>query len=83
MIGVTRHRTGGWYGHYLRKYVALGFTGRKALAEYLGRNGVIVRERVVRVWHNKCRLYITPEHYTDVDLPRGHWSLSPICASTS
>ena len=54
-----------WYGSDLRKYVALGFTGRRALEEYLGRNGVRVREAVVRAWHDKCRKY-TPDELTDV-----------------
>ena len=78
MIGVTRNRTGGWYGYALRKYVALGFTGRMALAEYLGRNGVIVRERVVRGWHDKCRLY-TPEHLAGMlDLESGELAQRPL-----
>ncbi len=54
-----------WYGPDLRKYVSLGFTGRRALEEYLGRHGVSVRERVVRAWYDKCRLY-TPEELSDI-----------------
>ena len=54
-----------WYGADLRKYVALGFTGRRALEEYLRRNGVRVKEAVVRAWHDKCSLY-TPDELFDI-----------------
>ena len=39
-------------------------------AWYLGRNGVSVREHVVRAWHDKCSLY-TPEELNDVETEGG------------
>ena len=44
-------------GADLRRHVALGFTGRRALEAYLRQIGVRVPNRLVRAWHDKCRLY--------------------------
>ena len=40
------------YGSHLRRYVALGFVGRRVVEAYLREMGVSVRECVVRQWYD-------------------------------
>ena len=49
-----------WYGDWLRRHVALGIAGRRALERYLGEPGVSVSDFAVRQWYD-LQSRLTPE----------------------
>ena len=54
-VASTSYELEEWYGHLLRRHIALGFTGRRALQTYLSKYDIKVNESVVRKWHDLYR----------------------------